>query len=254
MLFRRVRKHVKAQDWFAVGVDFVIVVIGVFIGIQVANWNEVRQERIREAHYLERLDIEFDTVRERLIGGKAVFGDSVRSINKLLEIRRRYAARSGAAVPSDEVIASLLQQMSSGRVPAGSPAAFREMVASGSLETMSSDALRQALFEYDEFAVVAREAWRSLRAVHRNAEARLVGLLDHSAPEQLEESLVSESRVIAESFVVVGFDRERFLNDPTVGDDLNVLLRAQTNQFTLVARQLTYAEEIEDLISAVRKR
>ncbi len=40
MRLRRVTEHVKAQNWFAVGLDFVIVVVGVFIGIQVANWNE----------------------------------------------------------------------------------------------------------------------------------------------------------------------------------------------------------------------
>ena len=42
MLLRRITKHVKDQNWFAVGIDFVIVVIGVFIGIQVANWNDAR--------------------------------------------------------------------------------------------------------------------------------------------------------------------------------------------------------------------
>ena len=46
MLLRRITQHVKDQNWFAVGIDFFIVVIGVFIGIQVANWNETRQDRI----------------------------------------------------------------------------------------------------------------------------------------------------------------------------------------------------------------
>ena len=45
MLLRRITQHVKEQNWFAVGIDFVIVVIGVFIGIQVANWNDARQQR-----------------------------------------------------------------------------------------------------------------------------------------------------------------------------------------------------------------
>jgi hypothetical protein len=30
MILRRISAHVKDQNWFAVGVDFVIVVIGVF--------------------------------------------------------------------------------------------------------------------------------------------------------------------------------------------------------------------------------
>jgi hypothetical protein len=43
MLLRRVIENVKAQTWLAVSLDFVIVVVGVFIGIQVANWNDARQ-------------------------------------------------------------------------------------------------------------------------------------------------------------------------------------------------------------------
>ena len=39
MILRSVTKHVKEQNWFAVILDLVIVVFGVFIGIQVSNWN-----------------------------------------------------------------------------------------------------------------------------------------------------------------------------------------------------------------------
>jgi len=39
MLLRRITEHVKAQNRAAVALDFCIVVVGVFIGIQGANWN-----------------------------------------------------------------------------------------------------------------------------------------------------------------------------------------------------------------------
>ena len=52
MILRRVIEHVKAQNWTAVALDFVIVVVGVFIGIQVSNWNDARAERSREETYL----------------------------------------------------------------------------------------------------------------------------------------------------------------------------------------------------------
>lgn len=55
MILRRVIEHVKAQNWTAVALDFVIVVMGVFIGIQVSNWNAARAERAREAIYLASL-------------------------------------------------------------------------------------------------------------------------------------------------------------------------------------------------------
>ena len=49
MLLRRVIDHVKTQNWTAVALDFVIVVVGVFIGIQVANWND-RGAQMRLGH------------------------------------------------------------------------------------------------------------------------------------------------------------------------------------------------------------
>lgn len=52
MLLRRVTEHVKSQNWIAVALDFIIVVVGVFIGIQVANWNEARVDRETGEAYL----------------------------------------------------------------------------------------------------------------------------------------------------------------------------------------------------------
>lgn len=87
MLLRRVMGHVRAQDWFAVGVDFFIVVVGVFVGLQVQDWNDARKERIEEEALLERLHVEAQSLiatngadlaqlRER--------GDSLVSANEVL--------------------------------------------------------------------------------------------------------------------------------------------------------------------------
>jgi hypothetical protein len=58
VLLRRVTKHIKAQDWFAVFVDFLIVVVGVFVGLQVQDWNDSRKERLEELALLDRLSEE----------------------------------------------------------------------------------------------------------------------------------------------------------------------------------------------------
>ena len=55
MLFRRISQHFREQNWFAVALDFMIVVVGVFLGFQVDNWNESRKERTEEREYLVRL-------------------------------------------------------------------------------------------------------------------------------------------------------------------------------------------------------
>jgi hypothetical protein len=61
MILRRVVEHVKAQNWFAVTLDFVIVVLGVFIGIQVASWNQARQDRQEERRYYGQLLVDLRT-------------------------------------------------------------------------------------------------------------------------------------------------------------------------------------------------
>jgi hypothetical protein len=55
MLLRRVTQHIRTQNWFAVLVDFVIVVVGVFVGLQVQDWNDARKERVEEQALLNRL-------------------------------------------------------------------------------------------------------------------------------------------------------------------------------------------------------
>ncbi len=60
MLLRSIIEHVKAQNWTAVVLDFVIVVVGVFMGIQVSNLNDAGRERLSEAHYLERFADEIE--------------------------------------------------------------------------------------------------------------------------------------------------------------------------------------------------
>ncbi len=65
MLLRRITQHVKDQNWFAVALDFVIVVFGVFMGFQVQQWNEDRKDKIATSEYMERLASEMELSIER---------------------------------------------------------------------------------------------------------------------------------------------------------------------------------------------
>ena len=53
MLLRRITQHVKDQNWFAVALDFFIVVAGILIAFQITNWNEARGDRQKEAEFFE---------------------------------------------------------------------------------------------------------------------------------------------------------------------------------------------------------
>jgi hypothetical protein len=51
MILRRIREHVAHHNWFAVAIDFVIVLAGVFLGLQASNWNQGRLERRQAREY-----------------------------------------------------------------------------------------------------------------------------------------------------------------------------------------------------------
>ena len=44
MLLRSLTKHVREQNWFAVALDFLIVVAGILIAFQITNWSEEQSE------------------------------------------------------------------------------------------------------------------------------------------------------------------------------------------------------------------
>ena len=58
MILRSVTKHIREQNWFAVFLDFFIVVVGVFIGIQVSNWDQGRKNNALAADYVERIKVD----------------------------------------------------------------------------------------------------------------------------------------------------------------------------------------------------
>lgn len=74
MVIRRIREHVATHNWFAVAVDLGIVVIGVFIGMQVNNWNNDRLSR--------------DQAREE----RAMLIDDLQANQQNMVVRTRYYA------------------------------------------------------------------------------------------------------------------------------------------------------------------
>lgn len=55
MILSRVITHVREQNWTAVAIDFVIVVVGVFVGLQVNLWNESRVEATKRRQIIAAL-------------------------------------------------------------------------------------------------------------------------------------------------------------------------------------------------------
>jgi len=72
-MIRRVREHVDQHNWFAVAVDFIIVVVGVFVGIQASNWNQGRVDRQQAREYRAMLQDDLDTNLDNLATRKRYY-------------------------------------------------------------------------------------------------------------------------------------------------------------------------------------
>ena len=58
MIFKRAVAKLRAQDWTAIGIELAIVILGVFIGTWVANWNQGRQAQNETRQMLLQLQPE----------------------------------------------------------------------------------------------------------------------------------------------------------------------------------------------------
>lgn len=55
MLLRRITQHVRDQNWFAIFIDFLIVVFGVYMGLQVQQWANNLSARTEEIRILQTM-------------------------------------------------------------------------------------------------------------------------------------------------------------------------------------------------------
>ncbi|MFT5609728.1 MAG: hypothetical protein ACI9LU_000220 [Polaribacter sp.] len=62
MILRRLSNAVRQQDWCTVVVEILIVVVGVFIGLQVNNWNLARSDRAEARIILELLEQDIEQI------------------------------------------------------------------------------------------------------------------------------------------------------------------------------------------------
>ena len=60
MIIRRIAESIKAQDWFVVSVEVMVVVVGIFIGLQVDDWNKERTFHQLETELLNELKRELE--------------------------------------------------------------------------------------------------------------------------------------------------------------------------------------------------
>lgn len=153
MILRRLTKHVKEQNWFAVALDFIIVVAGILIAFQITSWNEARQERSQVAALLERLERDFEGMRVRAVEQNHQYYNNTVKLDLLLS-----RAEDANDEISDAKAGQLLNEALLFRTPQATPISFQEMLSAGRLELLRDPELRRVLREYAAFARVVESA------------------------------------------------------------------------------------------------
>lgn len=144
MILRRLSQSLKQQNWTAIWIEFILLVLGVFLGIQVSNWNAARADDARAQAYLDRIhgNLESDLVS---IQRREVFWPQVNAYGKAAI----HYAETGERVDGSAwktvlafYQASQLWQWSP------SDSTYQEMRSGGELGLIRDEKLRDALSQY----------------------------------------------------------------------------------------------------------
>ncbi len=153
MLFDRLFRHFREQDWVILVSELVVVVAGIFIALQVDNWQKTQRDLADEQTYLVRLidDIETDITsiersiaiaRFRLELGDVLLGVADNSFN----LSER---------PLDFMVA--IRQAAFTATPSLRSDTFEELRSTGRIGLLKDNLLKSDLFEYYRFDITERQ-------------------------------------------------------------------------------------------------
>jgi len=157
MLLSRFISSIKERDWGSIVVELVIVVVGVFFGIQAANWNANRLEQEQGRLITERLlvDLRKDLVRRQTLTTyyQAVFDSAERTVTRL----NAESVQNPSAFVVDAYRASEYAHLPATR------ATYDEIVSTGSFGLIPEAARQAGFADYfrDKYSSSARDAIRA---------------------------------------------------------------------------------------------
>ena len=173
MILQRISKALRQQDWFTVVIETLIVVFGVFMGLQVNNWNSQRINAAEERVMLVRLQSDFKAVLNDS-DEKIIFLQEVQPMNAALLQLIRDSAKDTDNDASKETYAKLLSKAFSLPRTPGMSDTYEELVTSGKMNLVSNQALRVAL---TSMATEAREIAHAQQAVREWSRPYIIPLV-----------------------------------------------------------------------------
>jgi hypothetical protein len=143
-MLRRLSERLKQHTWLAVGIDLVVVVLGILIALQLDGWAERREERRLERVYLQRLAEDFEIERSRMEAAERFANariEAARFLNRILS-DPQLAAAEPARVPW------ALETSTWRSFPQINAFVYRELQSTGRLVLLRSESLRRSLAEH----------------------------------------------------------------------------------------------------------
>ncbi|MEM8633707.1 MAG: hypothetical protein AAGF33_01900 [Pseudomonadota bacterium] len=159
MLLHHITGHANGQNWFAVAVEFVILIIGVFLGIQVANWNDARQDLFLSEEYLYRLHNELTVISAST---QRAAEERQSTSERLNELRDYFDTPTEAFEFSPEHCAAIARS----HIYAGEiamPPSIDELMSTGRILLIEDENVRTAIGEFAQMISGARQLRRDLQ-------------------------------------------------------------------------------------------
>ncbi|MBX3430057.1 MAG: hypothetical protein KF779_10810 [Hyphomonadaceae bacterium] len=152
MLLRRIMQHLRKQEWTVVALDLLIVVVGVFIGIQASNWNDAREAAVEERQLISRLSTEFET-------GLALARETENETYQYAVGLDALLTKLDSGEPISQADAcELIAGAVVFRFGVTPPPSYSQMLSTGGISLLRDANLREALREYDREVRIATSA------------------------------------------------------------------------------------------------
>lgn len=87
MILQKLASAIRRQDWFQVLIEVLIVIVGLYLGLQVTQWSDDRADRQRESDYLDQLHTEVE-LEERI--GTVFYGQAQYTFETLQKKQNQY--------------------------------------------------------------------------------------------------------------------------------------------------------------------
>ncbi len=247
MILRRITEHVRTQNWFAVGIDFLIVIVGVFIGIQVANWNSARLGAEQQQRHIERLSADFHAIKRRIDSHFVTFEWIIEGTEYLQQLLSLSDAEFREFDLDPQRLKDAASSLDNSRIPPGSSATYLEMVAAGQLSALGNPALRDRLAEYERLTDIHLEVFRI--GVAQVSQQRPILFRHYKVRTALDAETLSGIRMEAERI-----DLDGMRSDPEFEIALMIAQTATRNNYGLRRLEARLVDEILALLDAELSR